>query len=122
MKVAILGASPKKDRYSYKAMKSLMEHGHKVYLVNQNYDEIEGKEVLDSLEALSDEGIEVHTLTLYVNAEISSELKDEILELRPKRVIFNPGAENPSLMESLKKKKIEVLEACTLVLLSTDQF
>jgi hypothetical protein len=64
----------------------------------------------------------VDTLTMYVNPQVSSKLLQQILDLGPKRVIFNPGAENPELMEELKKAGIKVIEACTLVLLRTGQY
>ncbi|MBL7664387.1 MAG: CoA-binding protein [Bacteriovoracaceae bacterium] len=116
--VAILGASDKSERYSYKAMKMLKEHGHETRLVSPQYDEIEGEKVYKKLSELKN----IDTLTMYVNAQISNQLKDEIIQLNPKRVIFNPGTENISLERDLSKNKIEVEEACTLVLLSTGQF
>lgn len=120
MKVAILGASPKSHRYSYKAMNMLKEHGHEVYLVSPVYEEVEGQKTYNSPVVLKDQGI--HTLTMYVNEDISNQLKQEILDLAPKRVIFNPGSENFSLAKELQQAGIETMEACTLVLLSTDQF
>ena len=117
-KVAILGASPNPDRYSYKALKSLENHGHEVFLVYPRYDEIDGNKVYDSLSDVNN----IDTLTMYVSPQISNNIKQDILDLSPKRVIFNPGAENAELQEELSKSGIEVMEACTLVLLSTDQF
>ncbi|MBC7467195.1 MAG: CoA-binding protein [Bdellovibrio sp.] len=117
--VVILGASDNPDRYSYKAFKSLMNHGHKSFLVSPTIKNLEGTPVVSDL---SDIKINVDTLTMYVNSKISSGLKNKILELKPKRVIFNPGSENLELETALKKAGIEVLQACTLVLLATDQF
>ena len=65
---------------------------------------------------------EVHTVTVYVSADISTNMKTELIDLAPKRVIFNPGSENPTLASELQKSGIAVEEACTLVLLSTAQF
>lgn len=117
--VVILGASGNPDRYSYKAFKSLTNHGHKSFLVSPTLKNLEGSPVVSDL---SDVKVSVDTLTMYVNPKISAGLKGKILELKPKRVIFNPGTENPQLESDLKQAGIDVLQACTLVLLATDQF
>jgi predicted CoA-binding protein len=118
-KVLVLGASPHKDRFSYKAMNMLLEYGHEVILVNPNYDEIDGRKVFKSLEDVSEE---IDTLTLYLNPKISSQMAEGILNLNPKRVILNPGTENPTLEKSLHKASIPIQKACTLVLLSTGSY
>lgn len=120
MKVAVLGASTKPDRYSNKAIRLLKDQGHEVVPVNPAYDEIEGMPVMKTLE----EAIpgDIHTLTMYVGPDRSDALADAIRFARPERVIFNPGAENPVLAETLAREGIETLEACTLVLLNTGQF
>lgn len=118
-KVVILGASPKHERYSYKAMKALKSHGHDFYLVSPGYDEIEGNKVFKDLAEID---FEIDTVTLYVNEKVSSSLQGKILALNPKRVIFNPGSENAELSAAVEKVGAEALEACTLVMLSTDQF
>jgi predicted CoA-binding protein len=116
--VAILGASDNPERFSYKALKMLLESGHSVSLVSPRLKEVEGRAVVSSLKDLS--GID--TLTMYVNEKISSTLKEEILGLNPKRVIFNPGTENADLMKDLNQKGIATEEACTLVLLRSGAF
>lgn len=117
--VVILGASDNSERYSNKAFHSLKNHGHKTILVSPTLKALEGMPVLSDLSQVKEA---VDTLTMYVNPKISSGLTNKILDLKPKRVIFNPGSENPSLQAELKKSGIEVLEACTLVLLATNQF
>lgn len=117
-RVLVLGASDKPDRYSHKAMIMLQQHGHTPVLVHPRLECINGIPVHQSLSEVED----IDTLTMYVNAEISSGMKEEILNLGAKRVIFNPGTENPELKEALIGKGAEVEEACTLVLLSTSQF
>lgn len=117
-KVLILGASDKTERYSHKAMIMLQQHGHTPVLVHPRLTCINGIPVHNSLSEVED----VDTLTVYVNEKISTDMKEEILNLGAKRVIFNPGTENDSLKEDLIKKGVEVEEACTLVLLSTGQF
>ena len=117
--VAILGASDRPDRYAYMAMKMLMEYGHSVYLVNPQLTQVEG---LACVPSLSDVKVRIETLTLYVNPKISSQLKKEILALNPQRVIFNPGTENSELEDELSQSNISCVEACTLVMLKTNQF
>ena len=81
--------------------------------------EIEGISVVSDLSAISGP---VDTVTMYVGAAISAGLQDKLIALKPRRVIFNPGAENAVLVEALKKAGIACEEACTLVLLNTRQF
>lgn len=117
--VVILGASPKPERYSNMAMKLLESYGHKTLLVSPSVKEIEGRKVYLSLDSIDEK---VDTLTMYVGPEISSSLVDQIAQLKPKRVIFNPGTENSNLEKILGEKGIDTLRACTLVLLKTNQF
>ncbi len=118
-RVAVLGASPKEDRYSFKAVRMLKEHGFSPLPVHPAGHVVDGLKSLKSLEEIVDP---IDTLTVYVNASVSSSELDRILKLKPRRVIFNPGAENPELAEKLRKAAIEVVEACTLVLLRTEQY
>ena len=119
MKVAVLGASNNPERYSNKAIKMLLAHHHEVIPVNPAQKIIDGLAVVASLEKLPPD---VHTITVYLSPEISSNMKESFLAARPKRVIFNPGAENPALAQHLKNAGIETVEACTLVMLSTGVF
>jgi predicted CoA-binding protein len=97
----------------------LVQHGHDVVPVNPTADSIEGIPVVASVEELSGQ---VDTVTIYVSAKISTQLERALLSLRPGRVIFNPGAENPALRTTLQASGIATEEACTLVLLTTGQF
>ncbi len=118
-RVAILGASDKSHRYAYQAFKMLLEYGHKPLPVSPRLTELAGVPVVKSLNEIQDS---VDTLTMYVGPEISSRIQNEILALKPKRVIFNPGSENRKLAEALNAAGIATEEACTLVLLRTKQF
>ena len=118
-RVAVVGASAKPERYSNRAVRMLIEHGHEAIPLHPAASSIEGVPVVHDLADLSGH---VDTVTLYVAAETSSDLAAPLLELRPDRVIFNPGAENPSLQAALEAEGIPTEEACTLVLLSTGQF
>lgn len=119
MTVAILGASKNKERYSYLAFKMLQEYGHTPVLVSPKFAELEGFKAYASLDDVKEE---IDTLTMYVGPDISTKLKAEILALKPRRVIFNPGSENAALQKDLSEAGVEVEEACTLVLLRTKQF
>lgn len=117
--VAILGASNKPDRYAYKAFKMLREYDHKTFLVHPTLVSVEGEPVHARLTEITQK---IDTLTMYVGPDISSKIKDDILQLKPRRVIFNPGSENHQLEQELTKAGIAVENACTLVLLRTEQF
>jgi hypothetical protein len=119
MNVAILGASAKKDRYSYRALRSLIDRGHKVFPVNPNLAEIEGLKVYPSLGSLPEKA---DTITVYLAPYRSEPLTEDIISAKPRRVIFNPGAENPGLMERLEANGIKGVTACTLVMLSLGNF
>ncbi len=118
--VVVLGASKDSSRYSYKALEMLGEHGHKVIPVHPHEKEIQGLRVVSKLEELV--GQKIDTVTVYVNPNISTQFEDALLKLSPKRVIFNPGAENSELSERLSQNGIKVEDACTLVLLRTGQY
>ncbi|MBX3020889.1 MAG: CoA-binding protein [Bdellovibrionales bacterium] len=118
-KVAILGASQKPERYAYKAFQMLREYGHTPIPVTPKFAQLDGVRAYSRLAEIKDK---VDTLTMYVSPAISSQLAQEILNLKPGRVIFNPGSENPDLAQQLKIAGIPYQEACTLVLLRTNQF
>lgn len=119
MNVAVVGASDNPERMSHRAVEHLTAKGHRVFPVHPKLKTLLGLPVYPSLEAVSEP---LHTITLYVGPDISSRLTPAIRTASPKRVIFNPGAENPPLAQTLSAEGIETLEACTLVLLSTNRF
>lgn len=119
MNVAVIGASDNPERYSYKAIKFLQEKGHAVFPVHKRIGEIDGMKVYPSISQIADP---IDTVTLYVGADISSGLAQEILQKNPRRIIFNPGAENPELEAQAAAKGIVPVNACTLVMLSTSSF
>jgi uncharacterized protein len=119
-KTVILGASPNPSRYAYTAAKMLYDQGVPFVPVGINEGIVFGEKILD----LRDEPDidRVHTITLYIGERNQDEWIDYMLSLSPKRLIFNPGTENPVLAKRAKDAGIEVLPACTLVLLSSRQF
>ncbi len=119
MNVAVLGASNKPDRYSFKAIMLLKEKGYPVYPVHPSLQIIEGIPVFSSL---LEAPVKIDVVSVYLSAANQAKVAADILQSRPRRVIFNPGAENPKLAERLQATGIESLNACTLVLLNTEQF
>ena len=118
--VAILGASDRPDRFAYRADKLLQSHGHKTFLVNPNLKDVEGAKVHPSLKDLASSSID--TLTLYVNPRILAQQLAEVIALKPKRVIFNPGTEDVRIEGELKAAGISPVRGCTLVMLDTDTY
>lgn len=118
-RVVVLGASNNPERYSNMALNRLMENGHEVIPVHPALESVEGVVVTPSL---GDVEGPVDTVTVYVSPNVSSTMTDSFVALAPGRVIFNPGAENPELEDTLQQNGIQTLHACTLVLLSTGQF
>lgn len=122
-KVVVLGASDKADRYSNQAVNLLHEKGYEVIPVNPKLKEISGIKVYNSLQEVQEKFAgDIDTLSLYVNPELSNQAESEILALKPRRIIFNPGTENSELENKVSKEGIEAKEACTLVMLRTGQF
>ena len=115
----VLGASPQKERYSYLAFQTLSSQGRPFALVNPRYEEIEGHRVLPDLAAVDGP---VATVSMYLAPDRQAAVEAALLTLKPGRVIFNPGAENPELQQKLESAGIPCLEACTLVLLWTGQY
>ncbi len=114
----VIGASPNSERYSYKAVLSLQSHRQTVYAVGIHKGNIAG-----TIIELNKPQIEnVHTVTLYVGPQNQHFWIDYIYSLNPKRIIFNPGAENKSFFSEASLKGIECVEACTLVMLSIGNF
>jgi predicted CoA-binding protein len=114
----VIGASQNPQRYSHLAVKSLMAHEHPVVGLGKRTGSI-GNTVIET-EKKPFQNID--TVTLYLNPMRQKEYYDYIFSLQPKRIIFNPGAENDELAELAKAKGIQAQEACTLVLLSTGQY
>jgi predicted CoA-binding protein len=117
--VVVLGASPKPERYSNQAIRLLLEYGYRVTPVNPAIPVIEGLAVTHTLADMAEN---VHTLAMYVGAARSQQMHEEILAIRPSRVIFNPGTESSTLMSDLRGQGAECIEGCTLVMLRTQQF
>lgn len=119
MNVAVIGASDNPERYSNMAVKLLKEKGHTVFPVHKRLKTVEGLSVYPSISDVKDA---IDTVSMYVAADISTGLAQEIFHKKPRRIIFNPGAENPELEAKARAQGVDTENACTLVLLRTNQF
>jgi predicted CoA-binding protein len=117
--VAVLGASPKPDRFAFKAMEMLREYGHRAIPVNPAFGEVLGEKCYRSIVDLPGK---IDTVTLYLGKARSDPLVDDIVGVHPRRIIMNPGAENSDLADEARKVGIEVVEGCTLVMLRSGMF
>ena len=117
-KTLVLGASDNPSRYSYLAVNRLRSHGHPVVAIGKKNSMVADVPI----EKEKKDWENVDTVTLYLNPSHQQQYYDYILSLKPKRIIFNPGAENDELADLAVKNGINPIEACTLVLLSTDQY
>jgi len=117
-KTLVIGASDNPSRYSYLAIQRLRQHDHPVVAIGRKNTQVADVPVTKDKKPFED----IDTITFYLNPTHQKEYYDYILSLKPKRLVFNPGAENEELIQLAKKNNITTLEACTLVLLSTGQY
>ena len=117
-KTLVIGASENKERYSNLAVQKLTAHQQPVIALGIKKGKI-GDTVIETEKKPFDN---IDTVTLYINPSRQKEYYDYIFSLHPKRIIFNPGTENEELQAQATAKGIAVQEACTLVLLSTNQY
>jgi len=117
-KTLVIGASPKPERYSNKAVRMLREYNHEVLALGKR----QGMAGDTVIRTEFPENEDIHTVTMYLGKERQAEYYEALEELRPRRVIFNPGTENRELSGRLNSAGIETEEACTLLLLRTGQY
>ena len=117
-KTLIIGASTNPERYSFKAITSLVHHKHTVVAIGTKLGEVAQIKIQTKSIPIT----KIHTVSLYINAVAQRDYYNYIISLEPKRVIFNPGTENPEFYQLLKANAIKYEEACTLVLLATNQY
>ena len=118
MKTLVIGASEKPERYANVAVRMLLEYKHEVVSIGLREGTIEDVAIQTGQPDFKD----VDTVTLYVGPQRQDDLFDYVIGLKPRRVIFNPGTENPVFQEKLEASGIEPVEACTLVMLRTAQW
>ncbi|MEQ8714646.1 MAG: CoA-binding protein [Cyclobacteriaceae bacterium] len=117
---AVIGATTNPSRYAYRAAHMLKDHGHPVIPIGIKKGEVAGEPILNLRE--QPEVAELDTVTLYLGPQNQSEWEEYIINLQPKRVVFNPGTENAPFAFKLEEKGIEAIEACTLVMLSVGTY
>lgn len=117
-KTLILGASPNPSRYAFEAAYRLVQAGYEIIPVGIKKGAVAGHEIIQAPEIYPD----VHTVTLYLGAVHQKEWYDYLLSLKPQRIIFNPGTENPELHKMAQAAGIQSVEACTLVMLSIGNY
>jgi uncharacterized protein len=117
-KTLVIGASLKPDRFSNKAVRRLAECGFPVVAVGRREGDISGTPVSTPFPEIRD----IHTVTLYVGPANQPFWYDFILSANPQRVIFNPGTYNEELVQKLREKNVEIVEDCTLIMLSAEDF
>lgn len=117
-KTLVIGASPNPARYSYLAVQRLNANQHPVVALGLQKGMIGNTEIETTQKPFE----QIDTITLYLNPFNQKQYYDYILSLQPKRIIFNPGAENNELSDMAAQKGIKTMEACTLVMLSTGQY
>jgi uncharacterized protein len=116
----VVGASTQPWRYAFQAIHTLRQHGHQVYAYGKHAGHV--AEVPIHTDRTQIPANEIDTVTLYVNPRRQHDLYDWLVALKPRRVIFNPGSENPELIPLLREHDIEPIGACTLVMLGTGQY
>lgn len=119
-KTLVVGAGPNPSRYAYLAANMLEEYKHDTVLLGIKKGDINGNQILDIRE--KPEIKDVDTITLYIGPQRQPEWYNYLLSLKPKRIIFNPGTENDEFESMAEEQGIEVLQACTLVMLRSRQY
>lgn len=119
-KTVIMGASPNTSRYAFLAANMLHDYQHPIVPIGIKRGEVLGEEILDLREQPAVE--DVDTVTMYIGTRNQAEWYDYILGLNPKRIIFNPGTENPELEKLAKQKGIQSVYGCTLVMLRSGTY
>lgn len=117
-KTLVFGASTKPDRYSNLAVRRLVANNIDTTAFGLGGGTVSGVQIKDKLEDFQN----IHTISLYLNPNNQREYYQRIVDMKPKRVIFNPGTENPEFQKMLQEAGIQVEVACTLVLLATGQY
>ena len=118
MKTLVLGASLNESRYSNKAIRLLKQYGHEVIAVGRDKGVVAEIHIQNSFP----ENTHIDTITLYLNPGLQKAYYEDIWNARPRRIIFNPGTENPELEELARAAGIETVEGCTLVMLSIGSY
>jgi predicted CoA-binding protein len=116
--VVVLGASPNPERYAYKAVTFLLHRHYPVVAIGNRKGQIGSVPIITGKPEIPD----VHTVLIYIGPSNQGEIVDYVISLHPRRVIFNPGTESPEFEQLLESYNIQVVRACSLVLIGTGKF
>ncbi len=117
-KTVVIGASMKKHRFSNRAVQMLVNNNIEVIPIGISTGKIAGVEIIKANPEIKD----IHTITMYIGKHLQSSYYDYIISLNPKRIIFNPGSENPDFEIILNEKKINFVHDCTIVMLMNGEY
>lgn len=118
MKTLVLGASTNPSRYAHMVTERLIAKGNEVVLLGNKKGKVFGHKILNETENIHN----IDTVTMYLGLKNQEQYEAFLQKLKPRRVIFNPGAENPALMKKLNESGVDAFEACTLVMLGSSQY
>ena len=119
-KTVIVGATANAGKYAYLAAQMLTEAGHEIVPLGIRKGVVAGREIIDIFTRPALQNVD--TITLYIGPHRQPEWYSYLLSLKPKRIIFNPGTENEEFEKQAEEQGIEAVEACTLVMVRTNQF
>lgn len=117
-KTLVLGASPNSERFSHKCILSLADHGIPLVAAGLREGHAGNVPIFRGTPAFGS----IHTVTMYIGARNQDSYYSYVITLKPERVIFNPGSENPVFEDMLRREGIEVIHGCTLMMLENGDF
>ncbi|WP_127845766.1 CoA-binding protein [Psychroflexus aestuariivivens] len=117
-KTLIIGVSENENRYANRVMKILIEKDYEVIAIGKKPGEVSGVKIRTKTIDIEN----LHTVTLYISPEIQKEYYDYIIAQKPNRVIFNPGSNNKEFQKLLEAEGIQVLNSCSLIMLTADYY
>jgi predicted CoA-binding protein len=117
-KTLLIGASPNKNRFSYKAVELMSQYGIEVIPIGVRAGKIAGNNIIMGFPVIKS----IHTITLYISQQHQKLYYDYIISLKPKRIIFNPGSENPEFELILEREKIKFSYSCTLLMIVKGEY
>jgi len=120
MKTVIIGATPNPSRYAFMAAQSLRSYKHEFVPIGIKKGEVQGQPIQQITDRPAITGVD--TITMYIGPQRQPPWYNYLLSLKPRRIIFNPGSENEEFAKLAESKGVEVIEACTLVMLRTNQY
>lgn len=112
-KTLVIGASTNEERYAYKCIVMLRENGIETVALGRRNGLVADVQIDTDNKGYAD----IHTVAVYMSAKNLATFEDYIVSLKPQRVLFPPGTENPKFEKKLTKANIAHEQACPLVML-----